>query len=268
MTLAAADPSGGGGLQASTLTLASLGCHPLSVVTALMVRDSRNLEAIQLIEPEWVLEQARMLLEDMPVAAFCVGLTGSVENVAAITELVSDYPDIPLVLDPVLIGRDDYANATLCDALRELLIPHATLITPNRAEARHLALNDPDDDDDPSAEECTRRLLALGCDYVLLSGSQDVSDGLCNTLSGQDGEIRRDRWQRLPGRFHGAGSTLAAAVAGMLAGGARLPEAVREAQEYTWQTLRYAFRPGMGHALPDRLFWAGSSAEDDVSGEA
>ncbi|TIC80580.1 bifunctional hydroxymethylpyrimidine kinase/phosphomethylpyrimidine kinase [Crenobacter intestini] len=267
LTLSAADPSGGAGIQASALTLASLGCHPLSVVTALTVRDSRNVDAIQVVDADFVLDQARMLLEDMPIAAFCVGMTGSAENVAAITELVTDYPDIPLVFDPVLASSGEYASTELIDSMRELLIPHATLITPNRAEARHLALNEPDEEDEPEAAEYARRLLALGCEYVLLSGSQDTTSGICNLLYGQHGEIRRDRWQRLPGSYYGAGCTLAAAIAGMVAGGARLPEAVREAQEYTWQALRYAFRPGMGHAIPDRLFWASSDAEDDVSGE-
>ncbi|WP_220789304.1 bifunctional hydroxymethylpyrimidine kinase/phosphomethylpyrimidine kinase [Craterilacuibacter sinensis] len=268
MTLSGSDPSGGAGIQASMLTLASLGCHPLSVITAVTVRDSCSMESALIMEPEWLADQARMLLEDMPVAAFCVGMTGSVENIAVITELVSDYPDIPLILDPVLSGTtDEYANQDLIDALREMLIPQAMLITPNLHEARRLAINDTDDDEDPDAEECARRLAALGCEYVLLSGTHDSTSDICNVLYGQGGEIRRDRWQRLPGSYHGAGSTLAAAITGMVAGGAKLPQAVREAQEYTWQALRYAFRPGMGLMIPDRLFWASGETEEEETGE-
>jgi hydroxymethylpyrimidine/phosphomethylpyrimidine kinase len=68
--------------------------------------------------------------------------------------------------------------------------------------------------------------------------------------------VRADNWQRLQGSYHGSGCTLASAIAAMLANGLELPEAVREAQDYTWHTLQKAYRPGMGQMLPDRLFWA------------
>jgi hydroxymethylpyrimidine/phosphomethylpyrimidine kinase len=73
--------------------------------------------------------------------------------------------------------------------------------------------------------------------------------------------VRSDSWERLPGSYHGSGCTLASAIAAMLANGLELPEAVREAQDYTWHTLAKAYRPGMGQYLPDRLFWA---REDDA----
>jgi len=102
LTFAASDPSCGAGLQADILTLASMGCHPLSVVTAITVQDTLGVEGIQSLDVEWVADQARCLLEDMPVDAFKIGVLGSVENIAAIAEIVSDYPDVPLILDPVL----------------------------------------------------------------------------------------------------------------------------------------------------------------------
>ena len=108
LTFAASDPSGGAGLQADLLTLASMGCHPLSVVTALTVQDTLGVEGVIAIDADWVADQARALLEDMPVDAFKIGVLGSVENIAAIAEILSDYPDVPLVLDPVLAsGRGD-----------------------------------------------------------------------------------------------------------------------------------------------------------------
>ena len=108
LTFAASDPSGGAGLQADLLTLASMGCHPLSVVTAITVQDTRGVEGVLALDAEWVADQARCLLEDMPVDAFKIGVLGSVESIAAIAEIVSDYPDVPLVLDPVLAsGRGD-----------------------------------------------------------------------------------------------------------------------------------------------------------------
>src|SRR5512139_1462043 len=96
MTFAATDPSGGAGIQADILTIASMGCHPLSVVTAITVQDSSGVDDVQPVDAEWVIDQARAVLEDMPVAAFKIGLLGSVDNISAIAEVISDYPDIPL----------------------------------------------------------------------------------------------------------------------------------------------------------------------------
>ena len=102
LTFAASDPSGGAGMQADVLTLASMGCHPLSVVTAITVQDTLGVEGIQVIDAEWVADQARCLLEDMPVDAFKIGVLGSVEIVAAIAEIVSDYPTCPWCSTPCL----------------------------------------------------------------------------------------------------------------------------------------------------------------------
>src|SRR5438094_10664499 len=90
LAFAASDPSGGAGIQADILTLASMGCHPLSVITAITVQDTLGVEGIQPIDADWVNDQARRLLEDMPVDAFKIGVLGSIENVAAMAEIVSD----------------------------------------------------------------------------------------------------------------------------------------------------------------------------------
>lgn len=258
MSFAATDPSGGAGLQADLLTIASMGCHPLSVVTAITVQDTSGVDDVMPIDPDWVVDQARAMLEDVPVAAFKIGLLGSVENIAAIAEVMADYPDIPLVLDPVLAsGRgDELANEDMLDAMRELLIPQATIITPNSMEARRLALNDDDENDDPGLDECAKRLLRMGCEYVLITGTHEHTPKVINTLYGERGVIRSDSWARLPGIYHGSGCTLASAIAALLAQDVDVPEAVKEAQEYTWQTLNAGFRPGMGQHIPDRLFWA------------
>jgi len=257
LTFAASDPTGGAGLQADLLTLASMGCHPLSVVTALTVQDTRGVEGLLAIEADWVADQARRLLEDMAVAAFKLGVLGSPDNVTVIAEIVSDYPDIPLILDPVLAsGRGDaLATDELVDALRELLVPQATIVTPNSLELRRLAEDDADAED-PSLHECARRLLALGCEYLLATGTHEATAEVVNTLYGQAGVVRSDSWKRLAGSYHGSGCTLASAIAAALANGLDVPDAVREAQEYTWQALARGFRPGMGQLLPDRFFWA------------
>ena len=261
LTFAASDPSGGAGVQADILTLASMGCHPLSVITAITVQDTLGVEAVQAIDADWVADQARCLLEDMPVDAFKIGALGSVENIAAIAEILSDYPDVPLILDPVLAsGRgDELANDEMVHALRELLLPQTTILTPNSMEARRLA--DIEDEEEPSLAVCAARLIESGCEFVLITGTHEPTTQVINTLYGKTGVVRSDSWQRLPGKYHGSGCTLASAIAAMLANGLELPEAVREAQDYTWHALQKAYRPGMGQHLPDRLFWA---REDDA----
>lgn len=257
LSFAASDPTGGAGLQADLLTLASMGCHPLSVVTALTVQDTRGVEAVLAVEAEWVSEQARALLEDMPVAAFKLGVLGSAENAVAIAEVLEDYPSVPVILDPVIAsGRGDaLADEALVDALRSLIVPLSTIVTPNSLEARRLA-EDELEDEALDLESCASRLLAMGCDYVLVTGTHELGNEVVNTLYAGAGVVRADRWPRLAGSYHGSGCTLAAAIAAALANGLGVPEAVRDAQEYTWQALASGFRPGMGQLLPDRFFWA------------
>ena len=264
LSFAASDPSSGAGMQADILTIASMGCHPLSVVTGVTVQDTSGVEDIQAVDADLVADQARTVLEDMPVAAFKVGLLGSVDNIAVIAEIVSDYPDIPLVLDPVLAsGRgDELTSEDMVDALRELLLPQTTILTPNSMEARRLVIDDDNELDDPSLSECAKRILNLGCEYVLITGTHENTPKVVNSLYGARGLVRSDSWPRLPGIYHGSGCTLASAIAALLANGLSLEDAVREAQEYTWEALKYGFRPGMGQHIPDRLFWARDEEED------
>jgi hydroxymethylpyrimidine kinase/phosphomethylpyrimidine kinase len=121
LTFAATDPTSGAGLQADILALASMGCYPLSVVTALTVQDTAGVDSYLPIDPDWVADQARCILEDMPVAAFKMGMLGSTEIVTVVAEVVSDYPDVPLVLDPVFAsGRgDEFAGDDMVAAIRE-----------------------------------------------------------------------------------------------------------------------------------------------------
>jgi hydroxymethylpyrimidine/phosphomethylpyrimidine kinase len=266
LCFAAADPSGGGGLQADLLTLSSMGCHALSVVTALTVRDTASLEATLAIDADWVADQARLLLEDIAVQAFKIGHVGSAENVAAIAEVVSDYPDVPLILDPLAAYEhgQEGGDEELAEALREFLLPQTTILTLNGIEARRLASPDGVEAEDLSLEACASALLALGAEYVLITGAHERTPQVLNTLYGETGVVRTDSWERLPGSYHGAGGTLAAALAAALVNGLELSEAVREAQEYTWQTLAAAFRPGMGRFIPDRFFWAREAEEEST----
>jgi hydroxymethylpyrimidine/phosphomethylpyrimidine kinase len=258
LSFAATDSSGGAGIQADILTLASMGCHPLSVITAITIQDTAGVDDVMALDPEWVTDQARAVLEDMPVHVFKIGMLGSVEIITAIAEVISDYPDIPLVLDPVLAsGRgDELASDDMVMAMRELLLPQVTIITPNSLEARRLAQDDEDEDDMPDLSQCADRLLQMGCEYVLITGTHENTSQVVNNLYGTGGVVRTDSWRRLEGSYHGSGCTLASAIAAALANGLPIAEGVYEAQEYTWQSLKAGFRPGMGQFLPDRLFWA------------
>lgn len=265
LSFSANDPSGGAGIHADILTIASLGCHPVSAITAITVQDTAGIEDILAIDPEFVADQARAVLEDMPVHVFKTGLLGSVEIIAVIAEIISDYPDIPFVMDPVLAsGRgDEIANEEMVHAMQELLIPQATIITPNSLEARRIAQHEVDDDQELELKQCAEILLQSGCEYVLITGTHENTSRVVNTLYGADGVLRSDEWQRLSGSYHGSGCTLASALAASIANGLTIYDSVYEAQRFTWQTLKAGFRPGMGQYLPDRLFWAIEDTEAD-----
>jgi hydroxymethylpyrimidine/phosphomethylpyrimidine kinase len=254
-------------MQADILTLASMGCHPLSVITAITVQNTSGVEDILPMDADWVTDQARAILEDVPVAAFKIGVLGSVENISAIAEIVSDYPEIPLILDPVLASArgDEFANEDALQAIRELLVPQCTVITPNTPELRRLALED--DEDEVGIEKLALRLIDLGAEFVLVTGTHESTPDVINTLFYEKGIVRSDTWHRLPGSYHGSGCTLASALAATIARGMDISEAVREAQDYTWQALKFGFRPGMGQFVPDRLFWARDDAEEDSSSQ-
>ncbi|MBS0424828.1 MAG: bifunctional hydroxymethylpyrimidine kinase/phosphomethylpyrimidine kinase [Proteobacteria bacterium] len=269
LSFAANDPSGGAGLQADLLTIASLGCHPLSVMTAITVQDTAGVDEVMPLDPEWVADQARAVLEDMPVHVFKIGLLGSVEIIAAIAEVISDYPHIPLVMDPVLTsGRgDELANEEMIDAMRELLLPQVTILTPNSLEARHLAQQESDSSETRlDLSLCAQRLLNMGCEYVLITGTHENTAQVTNTLYATDGVVRTDYWERFENNYHGSGCTLASAIAASLANGLSVSDSVLEAQDYTWHTLQAGFRPGMGQYIPNRLFWV-RDAEDDQNGQ-
>jgi len=266
LVFAASDPTGGAGIQADIMTMSGMGCHALTVITALTVQDTVGVEDVLPVDAEFVAEQARAVLEDMPVQAFKLGVLGSVENIAVIAEIISDYPHIPVIVDPVIAsGRgDELASEAMLATLRELIIPQATVITPNTMEARRLVARSGDDFDECSMSECAARLLAMGCEYVLITGSHAHTPQVVNTLYGPAGVLRADTWARLQGSYHGSGCTLASAVAAAMAHGLDISAAAYEAQGFTWQTLATAFRPGMGQHIPNRFFWARSPG--DTSG--
>jgi hydroxymethylpyrimidine/phosphomethylpyrimidine kinase len=267
LVFAASDPSCGAGIAADILTLASMDCHPLIVITGITVQNTSGVEGILAMDSDWVADQARAILEDIPVLAFKIGVLGSEDNVSAVAEVVADYPEIPLILDPVLASArgDEFVNDESLAAIRELLVPQTTVVTPNFHELRLLAGED--DGDDETEETLAMRLIGMGAEHVLVTGTHAPSVDVGNSLYGERGLVRIDRWPRLPHSYHGSGCTLASALAAMVARGLDIADAAREAQEYTWQTLKHGYRPGMGQHVPDRMFWARGDAESGADGE-
>lgn len=258
MTFGVADPVGAIGIQADLASFAAMGCHGLSVITSISIGDTTRIEDMQIIDADWVADQARVILEDMPVAAVKVGVVGSVENVSVIAEIVSDYPDIPLILDPFSTAMPDQGldSEDLLIAMRELLIPQATVLLISAVELARLA----ETWREPSTEDTmmldAMHIMDLGCEYLFVTGTPcDIHD-VANTLFNESGVVRHDSWQRQFGSFSGAGTTLSATIAAMLANGLDVPQAVFEAQEFTVAAIAHAQRLGMGKLIPDRYFWA------------
>ena len=258
MVFAGTDPSGGAGLQADIETLVSLGVHPAAVVTAITVQDSQRLMRFEALDATLVIEQARAVLEDMPIGAFKIGMLGSVEIVEAVHSLLMDYPDAPVVLDPLIRagGGGELASDELIDAMVNLLFPLATVLTPNSDEARAFA---PEAD---NLDACAQELLELGSEYVLITGSHENTPYVENRLYSDHQLLETFTWERLPHHYHGSGCTLASAIAGLLAQGLEPFHAIHEAQEYTWNALKYGQRIGMGQHIPNRLFWAQGGDEE------
>lgn len=257
LTFGAADPVGAIGIQADLASFAAMGCHGLSVITTILIGDTARIEDSQVVDADWVADQARVVLEDMPVMAFKVGAIGSVENISVIAEIVSDYPDIPLILDPFTSAMPEQRSDAedLLVATRELLIPQTTLFLTSAVELARLAetWREPTTDDTLALD--AMRVIDMGCEYLFVTGTPGDVHDVANTLFDDSGMVRHDTWQRLPGSFSGAGCTLSATIAAMLANGVDVPEAVFEAQEFTHAALTGAHRLGMGKLVPDRYFW-------------
>lgn len=258
LTFGSSDPLGAIGIQADLGSFAAMGCHGLTVITAILVGDTTQITDIEAIDAEILVEQARTILEDVPVAAFKLGTIGSIENVSAIAEIVSDYPEVPLIFDPFssLVPDQGQDSEDIFLAASELIIPQTSLLIASAVEISRLAetWREPSTEDTLALD--VQRLIESGCEYVLVTGTSTSNAEIANSLYDQSGIIRHDTWNRLNGSFLGAGATLSAAIAALVANGLDFPEAVLEAQEFTNAALAHAQRFGMGKLVPDRYFWA------------
>ena len=259
------DPSGAGGLAADTLSIASVGAHPMGVVTACYFRDSAETVGQHSVDDEAVTEQARQVLEDVQVQVFKIGFAGSAENLSAIAEICSDYADVPVVsYMPGLSWWDEEPAEDYLDAFRSLVLPQTTVLVGEHHQLWRWLLPEWSGNKPPSARDIARAAADAGTPYTLVTGLAGPSEQhVENQLATPQGILVSVSFERFEGVFVGAGETLSAALTGLLALGTELETAVSEALGYLDQALAHGFRPGMGHVLPDRLFWAQTDATED-----
>ena len=264
MTFNANDPSGAGGLAADVAAMSSASAHVLSVVTGTYIRDSSDIHDHIAFDEEAVAEQARCALEDMAVQAFKVGFVGSPENLSAIAEIASDYPDVPLVAYmPNLAWWGEVELENYLDACEELLLPQTTLLIGNHSTLCRWLLPDWSGDKPPGPRDVARAAAEHGVPYTLVTGINAADQYLESHLASPEMVLATARYERFEATFTGAGDTLSAALAALVAVGADLQTATAEALTYLDQCLDAGFQPGMGHAMPDRLFWAHDDTDEE-----
>ena len=261
------DPSGAGGLSADLTAMSSASVHVLSVVTGAYVRDTSEVHDHIAFDEEAVVDQARCALEDMPVQAFKVGFVGTPENLSAIAGITSDYTEVPVIAYmPDLSWWDEMAIDTYLDAFTELLLPQTTVLVGNHSTLSRWLLPEWEGDRPPNAREIARAAAVHGVPYTLVTGFNAADQHLESHLASPETVLASARFERFEATFTGAGDTLSAALCALIGGGADLQAACAEALTYLDQCLDAGFQPGMGHAMPDRLFWAhdGDESEEDA----
>ncbi len=257
------DPSGAGGLAADALAIASVGAHMLPVVTGADARDTAEIFDHFPFDEEAVSEQARTVLEDVEVQLIKVGFAGTPENLSEIAEIASDYPEVPVVayMPNLSWWEEDKIEAYL-DAFRELVLPQTTVLVGNHSTLWRWLLPDWSGDRPPTARDVARAAGEQGVPYTLVTGLVLPDQFFDNVLASPQTVLASEKYERLEAVFSGAGDTLSATLSALLAAGTDLVAATTESLSYMDRCLDAGFRPGMGHVVPDRLFWAQPEDED------
>jgi len=267
MSFNATDASGAGGIAGDVATIAAMGAHALPVVTAVVMRDTAEVFDHHALDPEVVVEQARGVLEDVTIAAWKVGYLGSAEGVSAVAEVLSDYPDVPLVAYmPNLSWVDEDEQQAYLDAYRELVLPQTEVLVGSHQTLTDFLLPDWDADRPASPRELAVAASEHGTRFVLVTSVPLPDQFLDNVLASAQGAITGEKFERFEVSFVGAGDTLSAALAALLAAGSELHMAVGESLAFLDQALDAGFRPGMGNVIPDRFFWALPPGEEGEAG--
>lgn len=265
----AGDPSGAGGIGGDVLSIAAVGAHPLPVTCGAYIRDTTETLDHFAMDDECVAEQARSVVEDITCAAIKAGFLGTPENVSAVAQVASDYAETPLVTYmPNLSWRDEPRTESYLDACRELLLPLTTVLVGNHSTLWRWLLPDWEGERPPGARDIAAAAAELGAPYTLVTGALTRDGFVENTLASPQAVLCGERFERFEATFTGAGDTLSAVLTALLACGHDLPTAATEALGYLDRCLDSGFRPGMGHVIPDRMFWAQGEGEPDPDADA
>lgn len=256
LTIAGSDSSGGAGIQADLKTFHALGVYGASAITALTAQNTRGVRGVELAQPAFVAAQIAAVMDDLAVDAIKTGMLATAEIVRSVIATLDRYPARPLVVDPVMVATSGDvllapdAIATIID----VLLPRATLITPNLPETARL-LGCAEAEDEAEAVRQGQALIAKGCRAVLVKGGHGKADTALDVLVTHAGVERLERPRVDTPHTHGTGCTLSAAIAAALALGRPLPDAVAEAKAFVWEALRSGVDLGVGkgHGPVDHL---------------
>jgi hydroxymethylpyrimidine/phosphomethylpyrimidine kinase len=269
MTFNASDPSGAGGLAGDVATIAAMGAHALPVVTSIVLRDTAEVFDHSAIDADVVVEQARSILEDVSIAAWKVGFLGSAEGVSAVAEVLSDYPEVPLVAYmPNLSWLEEDDQQAYLDSFRELVLPQTEVLVGSHQTLTDFLLPEWSSERPASPRELAVAAAQHGTRFVLVTSVPLPDQFMDNVLASPQGAITGEKFERFEVSFVGAGDTLSSALAALLAAGSELHAAVGESLAFLDQALDAGFRPGMGNVIPDRFFWALPPGEEGEEGEA
>lgn len=251
------DPSGAGGLAADVTTIASVGAHALPILTGAYARDTGEIFDHFAFDEEAVSEQARAVLEDVSVQVIKLGFVGSPDNLGVVAGIAADYADTPLIAYmPDLSWWEDIRIEQYLDAFQDMILPQTTVLVGNHSTLWRWLLPDVSTEQPPSARDLALAAHTFGVPYTLVTGIALPDQFIDNVLASPQAVLASERFERFESVFLGAGDTLSAAFAALLASGDELTDAFTEALSYLDRCLEGGFRPGMGHVVPDRLFWA------------
>jgi hydroxymethylpyrimidine/phosphomethylpyrimidine kinase len=254
LTIAGSDSGGGAGIQADLKTFSALGVFGMTAITAVTVQNTKGVSGFEELSPTTVAEQIRAVTGDIGVDAAKTGMLASAAIVEAVAEAAAETRLPLIVVDPVFVSKHGHPLLAddAVDALRRLLLPLATLVTPNLPEAAGLAGFEVRTLDD--MRRAGAAILALGPRAVLVKGGHLEGDRATDLFADGAGEEWIDAERIDTPHTHGTGCTLSAAIAAYLARGSSLPEAVREGKAFVTEAIRHALPLGDGIGPVDQLW--------------
>ena len=255
LTIAGSDSGGGAGIQADLKTFAAHGVHGLTAIAALTAQHTRGVTAVHVPPAAFLRAQIDACFDDFRIGAVKLGMLANAEVITAVADALEHHQPAHIVLDPVMVATSGarLLEADALDALRARLLPLATILTPNIPEAELLLGHSIDDDE--AADAALVELLTLGARAMLLKGGhlQGPAQMVDRYSAGQTrAEFAHDR---LDVEGHGAGCTLASAIAANLCLGMPLRAACEAASDYVHGALRHATRPGRSRVAVLDHYW-------------